>query len=237
MRVILQVFLGLLLTTSIVACNEDPVSPEPDPEPVFEIDTGPDEADYDFYIAMSYSDPQPLIITEKRFYVIIACEDEQQSFQSVAMSVQGASVPLQHVNYGGTDFYIAYFNRTYAEIFSFRFEINGRVVETDLETVSELHCTLPTSLFPQSDVTLNWMATKDPQVIYVEGFERRADFSLVEVTQENLSSDARGFTIPAEWLWTHDATRVRNLQVGIMNYVIADRVCFTISDGAYKSYE
>ncbi|HSG27630.1 MAG TPA: hypothetical protein VLA34_04055 [Candidatus Krumholzibacterium sp.] len=235
MRAISSVLIGLIIMTSLMACDDDPA--RPDPVPVNEIDTGPDEEDYDFYIGMSYSDPQPPSIFEKRFYVIIACEDESQSFESIDLDIQGSPVPLQYAIYGGKDFYIAYFNRTFADTFSFDFEINGRLVQGKIPMIGELHCSLPTTLQLNSDVSLAWQTSPDPQVTYIEGFEKRADQSLIELTQEYLPGDVRAFTIPAAWLWTHDATRIRDIQVGIMNYTIVDRVAFTMSDGAYRSYE
>jgi hypothetical protein len=151
------------------------------------------------------------------------------------LEIQDVPITLQYADYG-RDFYIAYFNLVYADTFHFKFTINDKIIEAELNMINKLEMELPENLEPELDVVLEWSIEKDPQVIYIEGFQRDNSDELLDQKIKNLEPETRSFTVPANWLWSKKETFKRAIQVGIMNYNIVDRVCFTISDGAYKSY-
>lgn len=225
----------MIFTVLLAACSKDndPVGPTviiPD-----ENINGPNEEDYDFYIAMSYSGPQPVNPLLKHYYILIACEDSAQGFQSLEMKIQDTPINLEYADYGEI-FYIAYFDLAPADIYNFKFTINGKCVETDLTMIDELNIELPVTLEASRDVPLNWVTAKNPDVTYIEGFQKNSNEELLDKKVKNFEPVTRSFIMPASWLWSEEETTKREIQVGIMNYKIVDRVCFTISDGAYKAY-
>lgn len=226
-------FIMLIL---IIGCSEDenPVAPTqiaPDSR-IF----GPNEEDYDFYVGITYSDPQPTDPSFKRFYVIIAKEDSSQGFSNVMLKVQSQDIFLEAVNYDGTDFYIGYFNIAHADTFDLELSVNGKIVSSLVEVVDEIEITLPQSITPQEDLKLNWAMKKNPQVHYVEAIQIGSNNVFLTQSIKNLDPAIREFTIPSSWLWNNSQSTSRIVQIGTMNYTISERVCFTIADEVFKLY-
>lgn len=233
-KILIRYIFIILLVFSACSENDNPVAPID-----IASDTkinGPDEKDYDFYVGISYSDPQPADPLNKRFYAIISCEDSLQSFQNVKLKIDGQNILLQYANYFDKDFYIAYFNILYADNFDLELSVNGQVVNANLEVLDEIEIELPTNLTPQENLQLNWQTEKNPQVHYIEAFQISSDDEFLTQSIKNLEPTTREFTIPASWLWGNEEATSRAIQLGITNYVIEERVCFTISDGVFKKY-
>ncbi len=230
---------SVLLTT---ACKKDrpediPV-PDPQPEPIAqEIDEGPKDEDHDFYVAMSYTDEQPSTQQNPRYYILVTCTDSLQSIETIEIKIQDQVVDLEYANYGGEDFYIAYFNREFTNVYNYKLTINDETTEYDLDMIQKLYIEYPGSLLANKDLELRWATEVDPQFTYIEGFQREVNQNLIQKNVENLAPEMRSFTMPASWLWSDDSTKIRDIQLGIMNYGIQNRVCFTMSDGAFVRYQ
>lgn len=248
MKTLLKTAIALSLVTLVfvVACkkDDDPIK-ETKKDPIdttgiidtVPIDNGPQDGDYDFYIAMSYSDPQPSQENMNKYYILIACEDSLQAMETVEMKIQGVDIPLEYANYGGPDFYIAYFNLEFADTFHYELTMNGVLTEVDMATPTRLITELPMAIEPDQNIELSWEITKDPRFMYIEGFQREENFEEIKKSVEYLKASTRNFTVPADWLWSEENVDIRDIYLGIMNYKIENKVCFTLSDGVYKSYQ
>ncbi len=198
---------------------------------------GPSEDDYDFFIGLSYSDPQPADPDYKRFYVIISCTDTLQNLENIELLIQDQKIDLEYANYGGPDFYIAYFVLQYDESFNYMFTVNGSTTEIDLANVNELMIELPENLVKDQGLQLGWETKIDPMNTYIEGFQWSSMNELLYNYVENVPPEVRKFTMPPGWLWSDENTASRSLQVGIMNFTINNRVCVVMSDGIFRTYE
>ena len=196
----------------------------------------PSEDNYDYNIAMSYSGPQPISKTEKRYYILVTSGNPQKKIESLELRIQNKTIDLDYANYGGKDFYIAYFNLDYSAIYKFQISINGKKTKANLKMLKELFIDLPENLKTDSNVQLEWKTEKDPMVTYIEGFQKNEEIKLMKKEILNFSSDTRSFLMPASWLWSEEKAKTREIQLGITNFKIKNRICFTISDGVYKKY-
>ena len=204
--------------------------------PTDSVIAGPNPNDYDFYIGMSYSGPQPSNNNLKSYYIIITSEGVEQSIESVDIEIQETKVGLEYANYDGKVFYIAYFNLEYADTYNFSITINGEETVTDIEMIKELYINLPSAIEANKNIPLSWTTERPPMNTYIEGFQRWANGDLIIQSVKNFSSDIDEFIMPANWLWSDENTKKRAIQIGIMNFKIENRVCFAVSDDEYKSY-
>ena len=209
-----------------------------DPQPIDEIDFGPQDDDYDYYIAMSFTEEQPANPEHKNYYILITCTNTDLEIETVEIEIQDSEIDLEYANYGGPDFYIANFTLEYADIYKYKITINGETTETEYEMPTILYAELPLIIEPNEDIELNWSTDKDPMVIYVEGFQRDANRVQIERSAENFYPETREFTMPAEWLWKeNDGIAMRDIIIGIKNYKVENRICFTMSNDSYRVYQ
>lgn len=199
------------------------------------IDSGPKfrDEEYDFYVAMSIS--EVLANNVYRYYVLVTASGSDETIESVDIVIQDQQVPLIYQDYGD-DFYIAYVNLEYEDVFEFKLTINDVIYETQLEMLKELTGIFPSSLDENEDITVSWTTENNPQHIYLEGFQYGNDYEELEKNVDYFLPNARTFNMPADWLWSNNETTTRAIQLGIMNYKIVNRTCFTISDDAYAEY-
>jgi hypothetical protein len=201
-----------------------------------EID-GPPEEDYDFYVAFSYSGTQPVNNDYKHYYILITCTDSLQSIESIDLYIQDEKINLEYANYGGDDFYIAYFNLKYADTYTYELTINDETTQISLRTIKELFIDLPETLVEDEDLVMLWETDIDPMNTYIEGFQWSANNEIIKKHVENFSPETRNFTMPASWLWSEGDVASRSVQIGIKNYVVKNRICVTMNADSYKGYE
>ena len=222
----------LLLSLMIfaVSCSESTENDSP------EIILGPEDGTYDFYIGLSYSGDQSQYVDQNYFYVIIANETDD-AIETIDLKIEDIDIDLEYANYDGVVFYIAEFFLQTDESFNFKLTINEEFNELDLPTIDVLEMDLPQSIVPDEDIDLTWYIQEDPQVIYVEGFQYGTNNNELSRDGDNLPSNARNFTVPAEWLWSEDNAVSRSIQVGVTNFTVENRIAVVMSDGAYRNYQ
>lgn len=248
MKTLIAFFVAGLLLASCEK-EETPVDPSPKnqietPDSVQQNDTltvtdsvifGPKDEDHDYYISMCYSGEQPTT-GKNYFYFLFTCTHPDLNIQTLSVSIQNQEIDLSKEIYFGEEFHIGYFYMDYAETFNYKIIVNGEETVCNLPMIDDMIMTLPTTLTDSANVNLNWQMNVNPQTIYIEGFQYNSSGEILKKTIKNLSSEKRSFTMPADWLWTNDVPHERAIQVGVMNYKIENRICFTISDGEYKTY-
>jgi hypothetical protein len=202
------------------------------------IDYGPQDDTYSIYMALSYSNPQPESSTEKYYYILFTSENPELEIETIDVEVQGTAIDLEYANYGGKAFYIAYFYEEWAETYHFKTIINGEITEINFDMPTQLNMELPLYLPENESVALSWDLEKQPKTIFIEGFQWNYDRTeRLKFTKDFLHSEVREFVMPSEWLWSEEEAAYRDIQICIMNHEIKNDICFTVSDGIYRSYQ
>lgn len=243
-------FMGLILFATLFSCEKEDNAAQiargtdfipadtAQTDTLFQSDSViymPNEGEYDYYISMCYSGDQPSV-GKNYFYFLFTCTNPELSIESVSVNIQNESISLNKEIYDGEVFYITYFHMDYAEVFHIKITVNGIESECQLKMIDDMITTLPENLTSETDVDLSWQMAIDPQIVYIEGFQYNSSFETLKKSIKNMASADRTFTMPASWLWSENNAEQRAIQIGVINYEIVNRICFTISDNAYKTY-
>ena len=201
------------------------------------IDEGPEAGTYDYCVALSYSDPQPLNGIDKKFYILITTADDNNSdINNVSVKINDETIDMEYANYG-KDFYIATFNQPYSDQFSFDVEIDGRVANCEISMPKEVAVYFPSVIEPDQPFEFEWSTDKDPQVIGLYIQQQNYQMESLYTHSENFNSEVRATNIPAEWLWSvPTGVTQRFMELCVQNYEVENRVCFTLTDSEYRVY-
>jgi hypothetical protein len=118
--------MGFVLMQTFTSCEK---SDDEDKTTQQVIDYGPQDGSYSIYMAMSFSSPQPENTSEKYYYILFTSENPDMEIETIEVEIQGNLIDLEYANYGGKDFYIAYFYEQWADTYHFTTIINNDTTE------------------------------------------------------------------------------------------------------------